>query len=366
VPHIDRDHVRELLAPGDLEGVSTTERGQALEGAVRYAFEQIPGVQCRMQDVMTVFRTEEIDLLFATLPHDDGIGHIEPELLVECKNWSKAVGAGEVNWFATKLRRRNRSFGVLVAAQGVTGDPWERTAALQELTLALHDRQEVVVLTREELENVSSGEQLAALLLKKRDYLVGRMDLYVANAQELRSGTRQFRRGFGAFRELMRAERNGLIEEALQNRPELPDDDAAAARRVEAALNAIDREVERVQADPQSDPVWAGVRDQLLNLASICAAWISRLGWHGADGIRQNLATSGLERMQVGVGSRQWDCFARYYAGELGRDDREGTVETALFALLCMAVEMIWRIDDYTPEPEDDYFPGESGYDVDP
>jgi Restriction endonuclease len=360
VARIEKDHLRDLLAPGDIDDASTTERGQALEHAVRYAFEQIPGVTCRMQDVMTVFRTEEIDLLFSAIPHDDGIGHVEPELLVECKNWSKVVGAEEVNWFATKLRRRNRSFGVLVAAQGVTGDPLERTAALQEVTLALHDHQEVVVLTREELENLDSGEQLAALLLKKRDYLVGRMDLYVASAQELRSGTRQFRRGWGAFRELMRAERNRLIEEAMQNRPQLPDDDTAAARRVDDALDAVDREVARVQADPQSDPTWAGVRDELLRLASVCVAWVSALGWQSADGIRQNLALSGFEQIRVNVGSRQWECFARYYAGELARDDREGTAETALFALLCMAIEMMWRIDDYTPEPEDYAYPGEA------
>lgn len=109
-----------------------------MERAIRYAFEQIPGVNCSMQDERGVFETEEVDLLFANVGHEDGLAYFDPELLVEAKNWSKKVDAVEINWFATKMRRRNRTTGVLVAAQGITGDPDRLTAARLQVILALN------------------------------------------------------------------------------------------------------------------------------------------------------------------------------------------------------------------------------------
>ena len=49
--------------------------------------------------------------------------------IIECKNWSNPVGSMEVSWFITKIRDRGLDFGVLVAANGVTGDARDKTAA---------------------------------------------------------------------------------------------------------------------------------------------------------------------------------------------------------------------------------------------
>jgi len=70
---IDAGLMVRLLAPGDAEGASNAVKGQALEKAIRYAFEQIPGVTCYMQDERNAFETEEVDLLFANVAHEDGL-----------------------------------------------------------------------------------------------------------------------------------------------------------------------------------------------------------------------------------------------------------------------------------------------------
>jgi hypothetical protein len=46
-----------------------------------------------------------------------------PWILVECKNWSTKVDSMNINWFDHKLQSRGLSLGILIAAQGITGDP---------------------------------------------------------------------------------------------------------------------------------------------------------------------------------------------------------------------------------------------------
>jgi hypothetical protein len=192
LPSIDLDRLTRILAPADAPDASPAVKGQAFESAVRYLFEQIPGVSYRLQRALGLFKAEEVDLLFANLQRDDGLSRMDPELLVECKNWSSPVGAMEVNWFATKLRRRSRSFGVLVAARGITGDPDLRTAACQEVVLSLNEGQAVAILTREEISHLVSGEHLADLLNIKRDHLFAATDIYVATSDDLRASGSRF------------------------------------------------------------------------------------------------------------------------------------------------------------------------------
>lgn len=306
-----------------------------------------------MQNQKGAFESEEIDLLFANLAHDDGLLRFEPELLVEAKNWSRRVGAIEICWFATKMRRRNRQTGVLVAASGITGQRAELSAARAQVMSALNEGQYVLVLSREELETVSSGERLAELLLKKRDHLIARQDIYFASPDELREATGVLRFGTSAFAELLRGERSRRIEEALEGRQELPEQDAARSELLAQALREVQQLADERRRDPELDPMWHDVRAALLHAAALVVSWLADLGYGTAEVIRSNALASGIDRLRVGVGTIFWQVLTDYYVQQLGVDDPERPREKMLFELIAALIDDIWAIDDYVPEPKD-------------
>jgi hypothetical protein len=354
VPTIDAERIVSLLGPGDADEASNTDKGRALEGAIRYAFEQVPGVTCLMQDERGAFETEEIDLLFANVVHEDGLTRFETEILVEAKNWTSRVGAVEISWFATKMRRRNRRTGVLVAALGITGDPVRLTAARQQVVLALSEGQEVIVLTRAELDSVSTGERLAQLLQKKRDHLLGRQDIYEAEPAELRLRSGRLRSGREAFSAMVRGERLRRIEEAQGRLTELPDGEATPAEALRAALAAVEPLATARREDRELDPRWEDVREALMSAAALCVAWLGGMGIKGANAIHSNVAMTGLDRLRPSIGSRLWGALTGYYVEELGRESPELPRETLLFGLTGILIEEIWSLDEYWPEPDED------------
>jgi MinD-like ATPase involved in chromosome partitioning or flagellar assembly len=61
--------------------------------------------------------------------------------------------------------------GILVAANGITGDPIERSRAYSVLERALSDHQEILVVTRDEIESLTDTTELVYLLKQKRAQL---------------------------------------------------------------------------------------------------------------------------------------------------------------------------------------------------
>jgi hypothetical protein len=349
---IDPLRTSRLLSPGDAEGARATTKGRALEKAIRYVFECIPGISCSMQDQRGAFDSEEVDLLFANLAHEDGLVRFEAELLVEAKNWSSKVGAIEICWFATKMRRRNCSTGVLVAAQGVTGDKANLSAARAQIMLALNEGQRVLVLTRAELEAVTSGTRLADLLHKKLDHLKARQDIYIADPKELRGRRGVLTLGSDTFAAMLRGERTRRIAEALARKAHLPDGDQARANRLRQGLQEVQRLIEERRLDAELDPMWDDVREALLDTSACAVAWLEDLDLGNPEVIRVNAAARGIDRLQVSAGSAMWQCLTDYYVDQLASGDPERPRDSMLIELVGMLIEEIWKIDEYVPEPE--------------
>lgn len=155
-------------------------KGTAFQRLVAYVFEQIPGVTLWGQNTKDRAGSEEIDLAFRNARASGGLTHLDTILLVECKNWAKRVGAEQVSWFADKLRHKNRTFGVLAAANGITGTPDDRRAAHSQLAKALKENCEIAVITRQDIESLRSGADLVELLAAKRMELVSSGQVYEA------------------------------------------------------------------------------------------------------------------------------------------------------------------------------------------
>lgn len=136
-------------------------------------------MQVRARNAKSVFENEELDLVMSNGHAVNGLPPLGPYFSVECKNWSKPVGSAEICWFATKLRRSGQRFGVLVAANGVTGNHADLTAAHFEAATALREGQAVVLLTLPELTWLQAGEALADLLCEKHARLVAHRELHI-------------------------------------------------------------------------------------------------------------------------------------------------------------------------------------------
>jgi hypothetical protein len=144
------------------------EKGRAFEDLIAWLFEQVPGVVVTARDELTVSGDQEVDVAFWNDQHSDGLRQFDPIILVECKNWGSAVSAHEVGWFLHKLRERGRPFGILVAANGITGDPGLLNQAQQVVAAALREARELLVLTRDEIESLADTNELVLLLKSKR------------------------------------------------------------------------------------------------------------------------------------------------------------------------------------------------------
>jgi Restriction endonuclease len=143
-------------------------RGKAYEQLAKYLLERIPGVSATHRNVTNVFATEEIDLACQNKQLPTGLRSLPPNFLVECKGWDKAVGSEQVAWFLLKIEFRALDFGILIAANGITGVPEELTAAQHIASCVLAVRKiRLVVITRAEIEALASGEEFARLIIDK-------------------------------------------------------------------------------------------------------------------------------------------------------------------------------------------------------
>jgi hypothetical protein len=130
-------------------------------------FEQIPGISISHRNALNYFESEEIDVAFWNEQDSKGLKSFNAFLLVECKNWSTTVGSAEVTSFISKFRNRGLDFGILIAANGITGNPEDGDRAHHQVSLALASKIQLIVITRKEIEALKSADELVTLVKTK-------------------------------------------------------------------------------------------------------------------------------------------------------------------------------------------------------
>lgn len=164
----DISHFRDLIADVDA-AVTNQEKGQSFELLSIYMFEHLDGVDITEHDIR--MPSEEIDIVLWNAQTEEILRPWDSVILVECKNWSSTVGASVLDNFINKVRRRSLTTGIFVAANGVTGgfvggsgnDP----GAVGILTSALQDGIRVIVITMEDIRNITSLDDIRALIKKR-------------------------------------------------------------------------------------------------------------------------------------------------------------------------------------------------------
>ncbi|WP_143193857.1 restriction endonuclease [Micromonospora sp. CB01531] len=146
--------------------LSTTARGMALQQLFEYLLNKVPGVISRPNSI-DPFHSEEIDIAVANTRTNNGLACFPHLFLVECKNWAKPVDAPTVAAFIDKMRNRRIELGILVAANGITGDPHSLAAAHHKIAMAQGDGLRVLVVTVDDVCKLSSSTEFVALLVDR-------------------------------------------------------------------------------------------------------------------------------------------------------------------------------------------------------
>ena len=106
---------------------------------------------------------QEIDIVFS----NERLSFLPWIVFVEFKNWSKSVGSDEVSRFETKLRDHCLDFGILIAANGIAGEPLKLTEGHQAITRALQAGKKIIVIPLNEMHIVKRPKQLIDMFRKK-------------------------------------------------------------------------------------------------------------------------------------------------------------------------------------------------------
>ena len=155
------------LLEGD-NATITEEIGAALEDVVGWTLCSLPGVRVLHRDFVNRANSAEIDLFLFNNPRLSPIEFLPQFLIVECKNWQHRVNSATIRDFITKVRSTRQEVGILVAANGVTGDAADQTAANDDIRLAFdQDGTKILVITRDEIEKFRNSHEIILLLEEK-------------------------------------------------------------------------------------------------------------------------------------------------------------------------------------------------------
>jgi len=174
MPRFSQRHIARRLAEGDAAG-TTEEKGAALEDVVLRSFCRLPGIGFLRRDQTNDAGSSEIDILLYNERHLAGLPFLPDYLIFECKNWAAPVDSVTVSDFVTKVRNSRLGLGILVAANGITGDQQQRTAANDVIRRAFdRDNIKLLVITRVEMEALRSTADIVTLVRNKfADLIMG-------------------------------------------------------------------------------------------------------------------------------------------------------------------------------------------------
>lgn len=167
MPAYSARKIQQLLRKCD-KAATSDAAGAALEDLVAYVFEKFPGIELYDRNILDAPRAHELDLAFWHIQVRSPVGFLDPVVIVECKKTGVPVGSADVGWFVRKLQDRGANVGILVALSGITGGHSRIANAHSEvLTALIRDRIKILVLTRVEIEHLTTTDALAELLRQK-------------------------------------------------------------------------------------------------------------------------------------------------------------------------------------------------------
>jgi hypothetical protein len=183
-PTVVRRYLREAAA-----ATTTDAQGKAYEALAVYLFECVPGCFTE-RDIISFFGSEQIDVGIGNPRLPDGLALLPTAVIVECKDWATPVDSKTVGYFINILANRSVEAGILIAANGITGDPEELSRAHALGISAVARGIKVLIMTTMEIENLTCTADLTELLNRRylRAIMSGGLGV-PSPAHRTRSGT---------------------------------------------------------------------------------------------------------------------------------------------------------------------------------
>jgi hypothetical protein len=154
------------------KSVTNEEKGKSLETVARFLINSVPSLSCKYSNLQT--RSSEIDVVIeynrshGVIPLFNELGRYS---LVECKNWSRPVGASQVRDFLGKIHKCKVKIGIIFSKNGVTGID-SGADALREIQNQFDCHGVfVLVFSLEDLRTIKDGSAFLKALDRKADNL---------------------------------------------------------------------------------------------------------------------------------------------------------------------------------------------------
>lgn len=164
MPKIDGTQLLEPVAAALAAGGSA-QKGAALEHCIRCLFQAVPGIGNIHQDAIDYAQSQQLDLVVWNNRDPAGLYFLPNIIFVECKNWETSVGAQDVDWFRSKIRSRKETYGIFVAAHGISGERGQVRRANEIIREALSTEGiHILVVRLADLRTLTSTEEFVALI----------------------------------------------------------------------------------------------------------------------------------------------------------------------------------------------------------
>jgi hypothetical protein len=109
----------------------------------------------------------EFDIAFRNVSSRVEFGFLAFAFLIECKYHRRTVSAADVNWFASKLRDRGLTDGIIFSRMGLSGDPDMWSHAYDVVKEARRQGLHILSVSLAELEACVTSSDLVRLCLRK-------------------------------------------------------------------------------------------------------------------------------------------------------------------------------------------------------
>ena len=138
-----------------------------LEELLCNLFKKIPGLSITMRNEDRKFDGKDIDIIVWNEQKSDGFYFLPNILSIGAHRWLEKIEREHISWFINRLKERGLSFGILIAMNGLVEDEEERSLVRQQISSALSDERQIVILRGKDFEKINSTEQLVTLVKEK-------------------------------------------------------------------------------------------------------------------------------------------------------------------------------------------------------
>ena len=166
MPDFDRTTISEAFEASDV-AATTVECGRILEDLVADLFAQCDGIRHYQNNLLNIAGSTEIDVSFWNSKKPDGFPFFPNILVAECKNTTARIGSADIRNFRAKLEDMKLDHGLLIAANGITGNQQDLRAAHDAVRTAFQAGVSIIVLTKAEISQLEHTDDLVRLVQDK-------------------------------------------------------------------------------------------------------------------------------------------------------------------------------------------------------